>query len=102
MGKQVLLIEDQPDIRRVIVKYLRTVGYELLEAADGQTGVRMALTEKPDLVLLNLSLPGMSGFDVARKLKENFKTSHIPIVACSGWQDENMVTQTVEAGLGTI
>lgn len=99
MSKKILLIEDHPEMRQLIATSLRRLGYELLEAKDGQTGIRMALTENPDLVLLNLSLPGVSGFDIARQMKENFKTSHIPIVACSGWQDTNKVTESFEAGV---
>jgi CheY-like chemotaxis protein len=99
LSKKILLIEDHPEMRQLIANCLGRLGYELLEAADGQTGVRMVLTEKPDLVLLNLSLPGMSGFDVARKIKENLETAHIPVVACSGWNDQNMVRESVKAGV---
>ena len=99
MSKKILLIEDHPEMRHLIARSLRNLGYDLLEAADGQTGIRVALAENPDLVMLNLSLPGLSGLDVARKLKENFKTSHIPIVACSGWQDEKLVRESLEAGM---
>jgi CheY-like chemotaxis protein len=59
----------------------------------------MALAENPDMVLLNLSLPGISGLDVARKMKDNLKTSHIPIVACSGWPAKKMERRSLEAGM---
>jgi CheY-like chemotaxis protein len=99
MSKKILIIEDHPEMRLLIARSLRNLGYDLLEAADGQTGIKVALAENPDLVMLNLSLPGLSGLDVARKLKENFKTSHIPIVACSGWQDKRMLRESLEAGM---
>lgn len=99
MSKKILLIEDQPELRRVLALSLRRLGYELLEAADGQTGIGMALSEKPDLVLLNLTLPGINGVQVTKQLKADSKTSHIPIVACSGWQDKTMVTQSIKAGV---
>ena len=99
MSKKILLIEDHPEMRHLIARSVRNLGYDLLEAEDGQTGIKMALAENPDLVLLNLSLPGLSGLDVARKMKENFKTSHIPIVACSGWQDEKLVRESLDTGM---
>jgi DNA-binding response OmpR family regulator len=99
VSKKILLVEDHPELRRLMADALRRTGYELLEAADGNTGIRLALRETPDLVLLNLSLPGRSGLEVAKQLKENSKTSHIPIVACSGWQDEHMIRQSREAGV---
>jgi two-component system, OmpR family, response regulator VicR len=99
MGKKILLIEDHPEMRQLLARSLRNLGYELLEAADGQTGLRLALGENPDLVLLNLSLPGINGLEVARKIKENFKTSHIPIVVCSGLQDKNILKESLKAGV---
>ena len=99
MRKKILLIEDHPDMRHLIAKSLRHLGYDLLEAEDGEIGVRMALTENPDLVLIDVSLPGESGFEVAKKIRRNFKTSHIPIIACSAWQDKSMVKESLEAGM---
>src|SRR4051794_27159490 len=86
-------------MRQLIANCLRRLGYELLEAADGQTGVSIALTEKPALVLLNVTLPGMSGLEVTRQLKEDSRTSHIPIVACSGWDNKTMVNNLFKAGI---
>ena len=99
MGKKILLIEDHPDMRHLVARSIRHLGYDLLEAEDGEIGVRMALTENPDLVLLDVSLPGESGLEVAKKIRRNFKTSHIPIVACSAWQDKKTVQQSLEAGM---
>lgn len=81
MSKKILLIEDHREIRHPTAKCLRHLGYDLVEAEDGQLGVRMALAENPDLVLLDLSLPVVSGFEVARKMKENLKTSPSPSLA---------------------
>jgi CheY-like chemotaxis protein len=99
MSKKILLIEDHPEMRQLIANSLRRLGYEVLEAADGQQGLRLALGENPDLVLLNLSLPGINGLAVARKIKENSRTSHIPIVACSGWDNKTMVSDLFKAGI---
>jgi CheY-like chemotaxis protein len=83
----------------MVANSLRRLGYQLLEAADGQTGISLASAETPDLVLLNLSLPGASGVQVAKQLKQNSKTSHIPIIACSGWDDEKIVQESLKAGV---
>src|SRR4029453_19455773 len=79
VSKKILLIEDHAEMRHLIGKSLRHLGYDLLEAADGFTGVRMALTENPDLVLLNISLPGKSGFEVAKKMKQILKHLTFPL-----------------------
>ena len=99
MAKRVLLVEDHPELRKMVANALRRLGYELLEAADGQTGISLASTERPDIVLLNLSLPGSSGVQVAKQLKGDSKTSHIPIVACSGWDNEKIIKESLKAGI---
>ncbi len=99
MPKKILVIEDHPELRRALTYSLRHLGYELLEAADGQVGLGIALSENPDLVLLDLTLPRVSGLQVTKQLKADSKTSHIPIVACSGWYDKNTVTQSMKAGV---
>ena len=75
MAKKVLVVEDHPELRKMVADALRRLGYELLEAADGQTGISLASAERPDIVLLNLSLPGPSGVEVAKQLKGDSKTS---------------------------
>jgi len=59
----------------------------------------MSLTENPDLILMDLSLPDSSGLETAKSIKENSNTSHIPIVACSGWKSDEIVAQAAEAGV---
>ncbi|MPZ75088.1 MAG: response regulator [Deltaproteobacteria bacterium] len=97
--KKILIIEDHPNVRRVLTITLGHLGYETLQAADGCTGIKMSLAENPDLILLDISLPDSSGFETARTIKENPKTNQIPIVACSGWNREEIVTQGLESGI---
>jgi CheY-like chemotaxis protein len=97
--KKILIIDDDPDVRRVLTITLRHLGYETHEASDGCTGIRMSLAENPDLILMDLSLPDSSGLETARRIKENSKTSQTPIVACSGWQNDEIVAQAAEAGI---
>jgi DNA-binding response OmpR family regulator len=97
-SKKILLIEDHTEMRDLIAKSLRRLGYQPLKAEEGRRGVMMAMAENPDLVLLDLSLPGESGCDVAKEMRGNLMTSHIPIVACSVWQDEKLIKASLDSG----
>lgn len=81
MPKQILIVEDHPDHRRILALQLRSIDCEILVAATSEEGIQKALDAGPDLILMDLALPGMDGFEAARRLKQNPKTAHIPIVA---------------------
>lgn len=97
--KKILIIDDQSDVRRVLTLTLRHLNYETCEAADGSAGIRMSLAEGPDLILMDLWLPDSSGLETARRIKENPKTSHIPIVGCSGWKNDETLAEAAKAGM---
>ena len=78
MGKTVLIVEDEQNIVDILSFNLNREGYDTLEAYDGNTGLQLALEQNPDLILLDLMLPGMNGFDVCRKLRE--AGSAVPIL----------------------
>jgi CheY-like chemotaxis protein len=78
---RVLVVEDSPDIRALVRMLLETEGHDVLTAADGREGVDMARREKPDLVLMDLSLPVLSGWDATREIKSSPATSRIPVIA---------------------
>ena len=69
MGKKVLIVEDEQSIVDILSFNLTREGYDTLEALDGPTGLQLALEQNPDLVLLDLMLPGMSGFDVEKSVR---------------------------------
>lgn len=77
---RILVVDDEPDVIKIISVRLKAAGYDVITAEDGQEGLLKARTEKPDLVLLDLMLPKVDGFQVCRMLKydENFKS--IPII----------------------
>lgn len=77
---RVLIVEDHPDNRRLIMDYLETE-FELQEAPDGQEGLRLIHEWRPDAVLLDISLPGIDGFEVARRVQADPTTCHIPVIA---------------------
>ena len=97
--KKILIIDDHSDVRRVLTLTLRHLNYETCEAADASAGIKMSLAEDPDLILMDLFLPDSTGLETARKIKKNSKTSHIPIIGCSGLKNDEIVAQAVKAGI---
>jgi DNA-binding response OmpR family regulator len=82
---RVLIVDDEPKIVRLARDYLEHGGFEVLEAASGQDALRLARAEKPNVIVLDLGLPGMDGLDVARSLR---KTSSVPIIMLTARGDE--------------
>lgn len=80
-SKTVLLVEDNEDNRTVYRTILEHFGYEVIEARNGEDGVRMAREEHPDLILMDISIPVIDGWEATRMLKEDESTSDIPIIA---------------------
>lgn len=78
---RVVLVEDDADSRQALRRLLEEAGFEVEEAGDGGEGVMLVRTLRPDVVLMDLVLPGMSGFEAANALKEDQETSRIPLVA---------------------
>ena len=92
-ARHVLIVEDNPHLRRILAGALEYHGYTVSEAATGEEAIVMAINENPKLILLDLTLPDMSGTEAARALNQNPQTAHIPIVGCSAyfgpeWRDE--------------
>ncbi len=99
MAKKILIIEDESQLRSMIALILRYMSYEPLEAEGGCEGIRKSLTDHPDLVLLDLGLPDMSGVDTAKKIKENPQTRHIPIIALTAREPRDFEAKTRQAGM---
>jgi two-component system cell cycle response regulator DivK len=85
MSKRILVIEDQEDNRRIVRDLVTASGYVLLEAATGEDGVAMASREIPDLILMDIQLPGIDGYEVSRRIKADAKLNHIPIIAVTSY-----------------
>jgi two-component system cell cycle response regulator DivK len=85
MTKRILVVEDQEDLRGVLRDLLTGSGYEMLEAADGRAGVDKAKAEKPDLILMDIQMPVMDGYDATRQIKSDPNLQSIPIVAVSSF-----------------
>ena len=80
MEDVILVIDDEVDVVKLIEYNLKDAGFKTLSALDGETGLQMARDHKPDLIVLDLMLPGMDGKDVCKELKKNKETESIPIV----------------------
>ncbi|WP_251318030.1 response regulator transcription factor [Flintibacter muris] len=96
MAKKVLIVEDEQSIVDILSFNLTKEGYDTLEALDGPTGLQLALEQNPDLVLLDLMLPGMSGFDVCQKLRQ--AGSAVPIVMLTAREEEDDKVRGLELG----
>ena len=81
MPRKILIVEDNQDSRELVVKVLKSKGYLTIEAEDGEEALEKARAEKPDLVLLDISLPKLNGYEVAQRLKAMEEFQEIPIVA---------------------
>ena len=79
--KKILLVEDNELNRDMLSRRLQKRGYEIVMAVDGEAGVKMAQTEAPGLILMDMSLPGIDGWEATRRIKAAAQTRHIPIVA---------------------
>jgi CheY-like chemotaxis protein len=80
----VLLVDDFPDAREMYSEYLRFSGFEVVEAANGMEALEWAASVAPDIILMDLSLPVMDGWEATRRLKADARTSGIPVVALTG------------------
>lgn len=78
--KTILIVHDEPDILRLTSLRLKKLGFDVITAVDGREAVHVVKSKKPDLILLDLALPLLSGDEVCKKIKNNEKLKHIPII----------------------
>jgi DNA-binding response OmpR family regulator len=97
-AKKILLVEDSKNISGVLVDVLKAEGYTVMHAPDGVTGVAMTRREKPDLVLLDLLLPKLSGYDVCNAIKRDNNTRHIPVLVISTMDKPESVARAKACG----
>ena len=80
----VLLVDDYPDAREMYSEYLQFSGFQVVEAGNGMEALERAVDERPDIILMDLSLPVMDGWEATRRLKADRRTADIPVVALTG------------------
>jgi CheY-like chemotaxis protein len=95
---RILLVEDKVANRALAVKLLRAAGHEVIEAADGISGVAAAETRQPDLVLMDLALPGLDGWEALRRLRADERTRALRVVALTAHAMAGIRDETLAAG----
>lgn len=98
VGCRVLLVEDQPDAREALGDLLQIQGYDVEVAADGEEAVERAAARRPDVALVDIGLPGVDGFEVARRLRHMYREDPITLVALTGFDDGEVRRRAREAG----
>jgi len=95
---KILIVEDNQDNRELIVKALRINGYKLIEAVDGEEAIEKAKSERPDLILMDLFIPKIDGYEVTRRLKGNDEFKNIPVIACTAHAMKGDMEDALAAG----
>jgi CheY-like chemotaxis protein len=95
---RILVIEDNPDNRTLIMDILGSLDYEVIDAVDGEQGVKLAIEKKPGLILMDLSLPRKDGWEATRELKANEEVAHVPIIALTAHAMVGDRERALEAG----
>ena len=97
-AKRILVVDDEPRVREMIEFRLRLFGYEVLQAADGREALEVAIREQPDLVLLDVMMPELDGFQVCSRLKQEESTKDIPVVMLTAKAEAKDVTRAFNSG----
>ena len=98
MPKKILIVEDDKFLRELIVRKLTNEGYQVSEATDGESGVKAIKAEKPDLVLLDLILPGIDGFEALTRIRQDQETAGIPVIILSNLGQKEDIERGLKLG----
>jgi two-component system cell cycle response regulator DivK len=98
MKKRILAIEDQAENRRILGYLLASAGFEMIEAVTGEEGVAAAEKERPDLIIMDIQLPGLDGYEATRRIKANPALRHIPIIVVTSYALSGDDVKAFEAG----
>ena len=93
-----LLVEDDLDLRGLYAKHLSTSGFDVIEADNGADAIENTSRRQPDVVLMDLSLPVIDGWEATRRLKADKRTAHIPVVALTAYDSSTELTRATSAG----
>ena len=98
ISKKILIVEDDPSFSRAINHMIGKEGYEVITAYNGMTGLRMAKEEKPDLLILDVMLPGLDGFEICSRLRGETQTAKLPIIMLSAKGQDTDKTTGLKVG----
>jgi CheY-like chemotaxis protein len=99
---RILLVDDYPDALETWSLFLQIKGYEVVTAQDGRTAVDLAISEHPHVVVMDLDLPVLSGYEAARLLRERADTSGIPLIAATGYSQGSQLDEARRAGFDSV
>ena len=98
MAKKILIIEDDKFLRELIAQKLTKSGFDTTEAANGEDGLKAVKEEKPNMILLDLVLPGISGFDFLAQIKEDPISAEIPVIVLSNLSHKDDIEKALKIG----
>jgi len=98
MAGRILAVDDQEDNRRILRDLLTTAGYEVIEAVTGEDAVTLAEAQRPDLILMDIQLPGIDGYEATRRIKANAALRAVPVIAVTSYALSGDETKAVAAG----
>lgn len=99
--KKILFIEDEFELQRSVSDFLKKQGYAVVYALDGEIGLNLAQTEKPDLILLDIILPKKDGFEVLKSIKKEERTKNIPVIVLTNLENPEDVEKILSLGATT-
>ena len=98
MAEKILIVEDNPQNMKVLLMALRPHGYTFLEATDGEQALEIAVRDKPDLIIMDMQLPKVSGLEVTKRLRQMPASNHVPIIAVTAYAMKGDKEKAIEAG----
>ena len=98
MPKKILIIEDEENLVKLLSVNLKTRGFSVVAASDGEEGLEMAFAEMPDAVILDVRLPSIDGWEICQRLKNNEKTKHIPVIFLTAASQKKDAEKASEVG----
>lgn len=99
---KILVVDDEPDVVAMLERTLRAEGFDVITAYDGIGALDVVASERPDLILLDLMMPMISGYEVCEQIKANPQTQHIPVVCISSAHTPDARAQSLRAGAATL
>jgi CheY-like chemotaxis protein len=94
----ILVVDDATDSRQMYVAYLTLQGYRVIEAANGVEAIEQAYSQRPDVIVMDLGMPHIDGWEATRRIKGDPRTEHIPVLAISGYVVTDAVSRATTAG----
>ena len=98
MPEKILIVEDNPQNMKLLLMTLKPHGYVLLEATDGEEALKIAVRDKPDLIIMDIQLPKVSGLEVTRRLRQIPAFNHVPIIAITAYAMKGDKEKFIESG----